>query len=574
MITLTVIAFNDAPADGTLQCHFDELGGSVGRADSNQLVLPDPERMISRVAAQVVFRNGSFAIVDRGSNPIKLNGQALTSGREVPLTPGDVLHVGGYELRASASGGAAGGASSDVDNDPFAGLLGPAAATPASASARRSPMVDPLAQVASVPQSSYSVQVPQMTPASGTARAAPAAAPQAHGIPKDWDPFAPQASGSDNRGVAAPQRRDALGLDLGSAAPSSLVPELDVPSATPNSLDQLFGLSASLGGADPLANSMLDAPMAQPNMAAHADPVRSLGAATKATAASQADHLPDLQRAFIPPTTIKPPKPVAARPASAPAPAHALPPAPATVHAPLQAAAPAALHAPAPAPAAAAAPVAQAAATGPSEDAGALLAAFRRGLQAPGVALPALTPELMELVGRLLHEAVGGTVDLLRARSSIKHELHAQVTVIGTKSNNPLKFSPNAEAALAHLLAPTRPGFIAAAPALGEAYDDLRTHQFAFVAGMQAVVQAALQRFDPSVLEARLGDRSRLQSLLPASRGARLWEHFVEHHSRIRQEAGDDFHAVFGRDFLKAYDAYVENLHAQRSAAREGRGHD
>ncbi|MEO8080497.1 MAG: FHA domain-containing protein, partial [Caldimonas sp.] len=75
MITLTVVAFNDAPADGTLQAHFDELGGSIGRAESNQLVLPDPERMVSRVAAQVLYRNGAFAVVDRGSNPISLNGR-------------------------------------------------------------------------------------------------------------------------------------------------------------------------------------------------------------------------------------------------------------------------------------------------------------------------------------------------------------------------------------------------------------------------------------------------------------------------------------------------------------------
>src|SRR5512147_2869029 len=58
VIPLTVIAFNDTPADGSLQVRFDELGGSIGRAATNQLVLPDPERMVSRVAAQVVYRNG------------------------------------------------------------------------------------------------------------------------------------------------------------------------------------------------------------------------------------------------------------------------------------------------------------------------------------------------------------------------------------------------------------------------------------------------------------------------------------------------------------------------------------
>jgi FHA domain-containing protein len=557
VITLTVIAFNDAPADGSLQCHFDELGGSIGRADTNQLVLPDPERLISRVAAQVVYRNGAFAIVDRGSNPIRHNGHALASGREVALAPGDVVRIGGYELRASAGAAATNPAAA---SDPFAGLLGPAASTPARGAA----MVDPLANVGIASR-------PAM-PAAAT--------PQAQGgIPADWDPFAPQSTANDQRGAPASARRDTLGLDVGSAAPAALVPGLNLPSAAPSSLDQLFGLGPSSGG-DPLSNSMLDAPMAQPNMAADADPLRSLGTAPQATAASRADHVPDLQRAFIPPTTIKPPGPVSAPPpaariatswdtgASAAAPLATAPAATAPVAArPTAATAPAMVDMP---PALAAAPAARPVALARPEDSGALLEAFRRGLSVPTVELPALTPELMELIGQVLHEAVRGTVDLLRARSTVKHELRAQVTTIVAKSNNPLKFSPNAEVALQHLLAPPARGFIAAAPAMRDAYDDLRAHQFAFVAGMQAVVEAALQRFDPAALEGRLGDRSLLHSLVPASRNARLWELFVEHYARIRNDAADDFNTLFGQAFLKAYNEHVDSLQAQHSASRKG----
>ena len=100
-----------------------------------------------------------------------------------------------------------------------------------------------------------------------------------------------------------------------------------------------------------------------------------------------------------------------------------------------------------------------------------------------------------------------------------------------------------------------------------EAYEDLRTHQFAFVAAMQAVLEAALQRFDPAALESRLGDRSLLHSLVPASRHARLWELFTEHYARIRGDATDDFHAVFGHAFLAAYDERVKQVQSQRGAA-------
>ena len=518
MITLTVVALNNTPADGTLQAHFDELGGLIGRAETNQLVLPDPERMVSRVTAQVAYRNGSFAIIDRGSNPITLNGRALASGREAPLAAGDRIGICGYELGVTMGGGSAAAAS-----DPFADLLGPAVAGP---SAGGSPF-DPLARQGS-----------------GAKSAAPAAVPQPGGIPLDWDPFAPRSPGPAAPD-AAPARRDALGLDLGGAAPAELVPGL--PSAAPSSLDQLFGLSASSGG-DPLKNSALDAPMAQPNMAADADPLRSLKSAPKASAASEADQLSDLNRPFIPPTFMKPAAAIpanAARPTATPAPAPIDPP-----------------------PLVATPPAARPPAMPRAEDSGALLAAFRRGLNVPTLELPALTPELMELIGQLLREAVAGTVDLVRTRSTVKHELRAEVTTIAAKNNNPLKFSPNAEVALQHLLAPPARGFLAAAPAMRDTYSDLRVHQYAFVAGMQAVLEATLQRFDPATLEGQLGDRSLLQSLLPASRSARLWESFVEHYTRIRNDAADDFNGVFGKAFLTAYDAQVDRMHDQRHAER------
>lgn len=546
MITLTVIAFNDTPADGTLQVHFDELGGSIGRADTNQLVLPDPERMVSRVAAQVVYRKGAFAIIDRGSNPISLNGRALASGQETPLNPGDRVRICGYELAVTA--GAAGRA---APVDPFAGLLGPAEAAPRAGA----PPFDPLSRRAA------------------PAPVAPPAAPSG-GIPMDWDPFETSSLQGARSGSPAPPRRDALGLDIGAAAPAALIPDSSFPSAAPSSLDQLFGLSPVIGG-DPLASSVLDAPLAQPNLSADDDPLRSLRSAPKASAPSEGDQMSDLQRPFIPPTFIKPPTPVGLSP----------PPAGAvmswTAESDSAPAAPAPQPAPQPVPPAASvygvadrSPAVPAAtpvrppATVRADDNGALLDAFRRGLNTPALELPALTPALMESIGQLLHEAVRGTLELLSARAAVKHELRAEVTTIVPRNNNPLKFSPNAEVALQHLLAPPARGFIGAVPAMAGAYDDLRTHQFAFVAAMQAVLEAALQRFDPTALEGQLGDPSLLHSLLPASRNARLWEMFTEHYARIRGQATDDFHALFGNAFLTAYRDHVKRLQDQQAGDR------
>lgn len=569
MIILTVIAFNDSPADGTLQANFDELGGSIGRADSNQLVLPDPERTISRVAAQVVYRNGTFAIVDRGSNPITVNGRALGSGREAALAVGDRVRIGGYELSVKA-GGAAAAAADAASNDPFSGLLGPSAAAP-SPSGR---LLDPLAMADPGPSARAS--------APARASSAPASPPAvAGGIPTDWDPFAPE---SVHISKSAAQRRDALGLDIGAAAPSALIPEFGGRGADSSSLDQLFGLERA-SGADPLANSVLDAPMAKPNMAADVDPMRALNSAPKASATSEADNMSDLQRPFIPPTMIKPAMPA---PPAAPVSgavlswdgddspsntviraraARQLPPAaggaevPAMVDVPMSAPAPRA-----PAPTAPAPPRA----SGPAAAAGdrALLEAFRRGLNAPALDLPVLTPELMEMVGQLLHEAARGTVDLLTVRATFKRELRAQATTIIPRNNNPLKFSPSAEVALQHMLSPPARGFMAAVPAMHDAYDDLRAHQFGFIAGMQAALEGVLQRFDPAALEGQLTEQSLLRSLLPGSRRARLWEVFTEHYARIRADASDDFHNLFGKAFLQAYEEQIGRLQAAKDEKR------
>jgi FHA domain-containing protein len=574
VITLSVTTFNNQPAHGALSASFDELGGTIGRADTNHLVLPDPDRTVSRVAAQVVYRNGAYAIVDRGSNPIVVNGQSLGSGREVMLKAGDRVRIGGYELAVSVAAPAA----ASIASDPFADLLGPAPAAAPAGSA----VFDPLAGAAA----------PHGAPAAA-GRSAPKAAPAAAagGIPMDWDPFAPDAKAPSNdplRGAGG----DRFGLDVGAAAPAPLVPDLGVPSAEPSSLDQLFGLGPSSGG-DPLAKSVLDAPAALPNMAAEADPLRSLDSAPRASAPTMSDQVSDLNRPFVAPpvamppaasgavmswdregdvshTVIRAPRPGAAPP---PAPADAVRPPP--VPAPAPKAAIVAdlplddLFAPAPPSASPSLPLppappntpppAAVAAAAPT-DAQALIDALCRGLQSPQLRPPALTPEVMERLGRLLHEAVGGTVDLLAARAAFKRELRAQATTIVPRNNNPLKFSPSAEVAIQHLLSPPARGFMDAEPAMRDAYNDLRAHQIGFVAGLQAALDGVLARFDPAELEKALTARSVLHSLVPASRKARMWEVFVDHYARIRADATDDFHTLFGQAFLKAYEAQIDKL--------------
>ena len=201
-------------------------------------------------------------------------------------------------------------------------------------------------------------------------------------------------------------------------------------------------------------------------------------------------------------------------------------------------------------------------------EAQALVAALREGLavdSVPPEAL-ALTPQLMRLLGQLLHEATRGTVDLLVARAALKREIRAEVTMIVSRENNPLKFSPSVEVALQHLLGPPAPGFMAAAPAMRDAFDDLRAHQLAVMAGMRAALEGVLQRFDPRQLESKLARGSGLASLIPATRKARLWELFQELFTQLTSEAQDDFDELFGKAFVRAYESQLDRLKGEPGA--------
>jgi FHA domain-containing protein len=179
-----------------------------------------------------------------------------------------------------------------------------------------------------------------------------------------------------------------------------------------------------------------------------------------------------------------------------------------------------------------------------------------------------VTPEFMNLMGKLLHESVRGTLDLLLARALTKREVRAQATVIVARENNPLKFSPTVEAAFTNLLALRGQGFMGPADAMRDAYNDLRSHQFGFMAGMRAALEGVLARFDPAQLEGRLTHKSVLGSLVPASRRARLWELYEQLYREISKEAQDDFQTLFGKEFLRAYEAQIDKLEQEDAATK------
>lgn len=102
MLTIRVLTYKGAaPADAPA-FDFDVSGGTLGRSPGNQLILPDPEKHISRIHARVVCHGGRFAIIDLGSaNRTQLNGRLLDQGVAEPLSGGDLLTIGDFVLGVS-----------------------------------------------------------------------------------------------------------------------------------------------------------------------------------------------------------------------------------------------------------------------------------------------------------------------------------------------------------------------------------------------------------------------------------------------------------------------------------------
>ncbi len=599
--------------------HFDERGGTIGRSDTNTLTLPDPERHISRLQAEVWFSNGSFSIRNVGSaNAITVNGRPVNPGEGATLAHGDEIVVGGYGMRATIADQAEpatqapalasidartvikASAAEDRTNPPNARLRVPPTGATAPPASGANPFADLLGSAAAAPTANdpfagllggatanpptTAVHVRTPVPPAATPFA-PSSPPAAARLPDDFDPFAdlapPPAKAADAAlasfmGGNPAQPPASLPADLG------LGDLIGTPASAPgSSLDAMFGLNApATPGSDPLA-SFLSAPKpgtAPGSSSESKDPLAMFGGAASAQAAPAVpagfNHTPEMKAAYVPPA-VQPAKPVAKPPVAANPPPATRPAPPPPVrpqdltpsgtvpgvkparpvfdsgHAPFDALPSAGLNTPV-----------SAAPANPSTDA--LWAAFCEGAGV-NIKLPqGLTPELMKVLGQVLHHSIDGTIKLVAVRAAAKQELKADVTTIQARNNNPLKFSPDAGAAIEQLLQPPMRGFMMGPVAVNDVMDDLLGHAIGTMAGMRAALTGVLDKFEPGKLEGKLSGNSVLDSVLPMNRRAKLWELYLQHFKRIRDDAQDDFHDLFGKAFIEAYEEQLDRLDASR----------
>jgi len=534
MIVLTAIICNGTTVD-LPPVIFDETGGLIGRADNNQMVLRDADRMISRVHAQVVYRGQNYVLVNRGSNDVLHNGHPVGNGREVLLAVGDDIQIGGYLIKVSDG-------KAVKNDDPFADFASEVVGLSSPAQARQEVVFAPHAAKVKPP------------PAPTPAPVAPVGNPWSTGIPEDWNllqsdhevPCISLALGGV-QSVAAPPNPAPLGACLS-----------DLPVARPSSeqsLDALFGLMGGVPHSDPFASSsLLQTTSPTINVSGDHDhdsdlqsPWHDMPMISKQASPPSTSAVPALPGAVFSweqsenPVTPMQSQHLARKAAQTVSlPSHSIP-----IKASHVANATQSVH-----------PL--------SADEHGLMQAFLQGLGTPDLRVSPLNADTMFQLGQLLRESTRGTVELLAARTALKSEVRADVTMVASSANNALKFSPTVEVALQCLLGQPMAGFMGSVDSMRDAYDDLKAHQLGVMAGMRAALSSVIMQFDPAILETKLTARTALTLLIPSGKKARLWELFQELFSQLAHEAEEDFNELFREAFVHEYERCISQLKVSR----------
>jgi type VI secretion system FHA domain protein len=186
-------------------------------------------------------------------------------------------------------------------------------------------------------------------------------------------------------------------------------------------------------------------------------------------------------------------------------------------------------------------------------------------LRNAGVDPDGVPPETLAIMGTILRTTVDGLIEMLRARAEFRNQFRLPVTRVRTSENNPLKFAINAEDALGSLLGRRNPGYMPPLEAFNDAFDDMRFHQIATLAGMRAGFAHVMNRFDPDRLQEQFDRHLKRAGFLPMATRFRYWELYVDLFEELAGDPDAAFHRMFGEEFASAYEKQLEALKRSRA---------
>ncbi|HEY5809806.1 MAG TPA: type VI secretion system-associated FHA domain protein TagH [Povalibacter sp.] len=547
LLTLEVISPNGELLGNARRKTVGPEGAQIGRSKECDWVIND--QYISRTHARIRYVSGAFYIEGTGRNPLAINDPEQTIPNNEPhlLRNGDRFFLDQYEIRVGLSTG--GAASQTIPDDPFAPAVPAGAAVPqswgsgidagiADGTLEDAANLDPLAALGG--------------PAKPTAAFIPVNIHQGSVLEDSYQPQAPMtprpvvpppAAATPSSGGKIPDSWERSGLTQMGQQPAPTPPPPKRPSVTP---------------AKPSATA--------PSRAADDDSipdVRDKGR-TRLDAEPATQKLPPLAQLVqdaaaqrtVPPNPPERPRPAAPQPPSVP------PTTRRTVEAP-----------PPPPPASTAATAQHRALSDAAQQAPSVGGSIELEelLRAAGVPASQMSPEMARELGQVLRIVVQGLMEVLQSRAEIKSQLRMSMTRMQPTENNPLKFSPNVEAALHTLLVERNRGYLPTVRAFQEALTDIRNHQIAVLQGIRTAFSAMLEQFDPEKIDAELEKPSKRGGLLNiGGKGGKFREQYVEQYESMTRDPDEAFKRLFGEFFAQAYEEQMDRLKMTGRTAGDG----
>ncbi len=170
-----------------------------------------------------------------------------------------------------------------------------------------------------------------------------------------------------------------------------------------------------------------------------------------------------------------------------------------------------------------------------------------------------ISPELLQSrdpheaaaeIGAVLRTVVEELALLLKARAAAKMLAKStQRTMISSADNNPLKFVPGTDDILEIMFARRRTGYLDARRSIEDAFRDLKTHEFATYAAMQAALSRLLDDLSPEAIEGNSRLRRLRRRIARPGAYVATWRTMEEAHENGML---DIFLAYFSEAYAKA----------------------
>jgi predicted component of type VI protein secretion system len=182
---------------------------------------------------------------------------------------------------------------------------------------------------------------------------------------------------------------------------------------------------------------------------------------------------------------------------------------------------------------------------------GSLLEAFCDGAGLDASMLSGEEPtEIMRRAGAVYRQMVLGIGDLMAERDRARGQYKLSRTTIGGAHNNPFKWAPTQRLAIDLLLAGSG-SFLSGPTALQASFRDIKRHLIATFAGLHGSLRAAIDTFDPVLVDVAISGKGSLLTSRAALHTAEVAARYTSLTQQLNQGEGGSLE----RAFVAAYDA-------------------